>query len=206
MDMVSRDRSPRGERNGQSKLTDEAVSIARSSSDTHLALAERFGVARQTMSKALAGLTWKHVVLTLFVFIPAMLIAAPKSRPVPTPEATPGRAELLATLDHISSLAKDAIGSLNAEKAAHAATEAGLQKANAENADLQKKIDKETVDFNDLKDKYAAVTKKLSWYRWHWWGSWIVFGLGILAVGFLAFLKFTGKLAIFGASVAAKIP
>lgn len=38
--------------------------------------------------------------------------------------------------------------------------------------------------------------KSLSWYRWHWWGSWIALGLGVLACVIVAILKFTGKLAL----------
>lgn len=41
----------------------------------------------------------------------------------------------------------------------------------------------------------VASEKKLSWYRWHWWGAWIVFGVGVLACIALAVLKFMGKLA-----------
>jgi hypothetical protein len=62
-------------------------------------------------------------------------------------------------------------------------------------AEAQKLADAATEE----RDKRIAVEKKLSWYRWHWWGSWIVLGLGVLACGILAFLKFTGRLAI-GAS------
>ena len=38
-----------------------------------------------------------------------------------------------------------------------------------------------------------TTEKKLSWYRWHWWGSWIALGAGVIACGLLALLKFTGR-------------
>ncbi len=60
-DMVSRNRQARGERNGHAKLTDDAVREIRKSGETHGSLAKRFGVVRQVVSKAAAGLTWRHV-------------------------------------------------------------------------------------------------------------------------------------------------
>lgn len=147
-----------------------------------------------------------------FLLIPSIAFAAPRHhaapKPAPSPpsEAGPSRQDLLKTVDHIVVLSQDLQRNLENEKTAHEATEIELIKGTKANADLQRQIDGQTRDFNTLKDKYASQSKKLSWYRWHWWGSWIVFGLGILAVGFLAFLKFTGRLAVFGTAVAAKIP
>jgi len=145
--------------------------------------------------------------LLVFVLIPSIAFAAPRHHATPTPtpspppEAGPSRQDLLKTVDHIVVLSQDLQRNLENEKAAHEATEIELIKGTKENAELQKRIDTETRDFNTTKDKLASASKKLSWYRWHWWGSWIVFGLGIVAVGFLAFLKFTGRLA----AVAAKL-
>ncbi len=53
-----------GERHGQAKLTDEMVREARvmaASGVTHTVIAVKFGVARQVMTKAISGRTWKHV-------------------------------------------------------------------------------------------------------------------------------------------------
>lgn len=59
-----------------------------------------------------------------------------------------------------------------------------------------------------LIDHDAATTEKLNksntalnWYRLHWWGSWIALGFGVLACLVVAFLKFTGRLAIAGAKL-----
>ena len=41
--------------------------------------------------------------------------------------------------------------------------------------------------------------KKLSWYRWHWWGSWIVLGAGVVVCVIAAILKWGAK---WGAKVA----
>lgn len=41
----------------------------------------------------------------------------------------------------------------------------------------------------------------LNWYRLHWWGSWIMLGLGVLACLVVAFLKFTGRLAMAGSKL-----
>lgn len=53
-----------------------------------------------------------------------------------------------------------------------------------------------------LNARLVDVEKKLSWYRWHWWGSWIALGVGVIASGVVAFLKFTGRLAITASKVA----
>lgn len=55
-------------------------------------------------------------------------------------------------------------------------------------------IDHDTKVTADLNKANTA----LNWYRWHWWGSWIALGLGVLACLVFAFLKFTGRLAIAG--------
>jgi hypothetical protein len=60
----------------------------------------------------------------------------------------------------------------------------------------------------ELVDHDAKVTAQLNksnaalnWYRLHWWGSWIMLGLGVLACLVVAFLKFTGRLAIAGSKL-----
>jgi hypothetical protein len=138
----------------------------------------------------------KIILLATLSLTPLLVFAAPKPA-----ETGPTRQELLQTVDHIVRLSQDLQNTLNAEKAAHKGTETGLQEANLANAALQKQIDKNTRDCNKRIDQLNSAVKKLSWYRWHWWGSWIVFGLGVVAVGFFAFLKFTGRLA----AVAAKL-
>lgn len=212
LDMVSRGRSARGGLNGHSKLTDHAVSVIRKSDDTHLNLARQFGVARQTVSKAKAGLTWKHIV-SIFLLIPSIAFAGPRHHhPTPTPNPSPSsaeaptRADLLRTVDHIVILSQDLQRNLDQEKAAHENTEIGLRKANKENSDLQRRIDNDTRDFNATIEKLSAASKKLWWYRIHFFLGWVLLITGIAACGFFAFLKFTGRLAVLGTAVAAKLP
>jgi hypothetical protein len=45
-------------------------------------------------------------------------------------------------------------------------------------------------------DRANKLDKALWWYRLHWWGAWIMLGLGILACAVFAFLKFSGRIAI----------
>ena len=52
----------------------------------------------------------------------------------------------------------------------------------------------------------SAKMKIITWYRLHFWLTWIVFGLGLVACGAWAFLKFTGRLAGSAAVVASRIP
>lgn len=60
-------------------------------------------------------------------------------------------------------------------------------------------------DATNERNLRIKAEKALSWYRWHWWGSWIALGLGIVACGIFAFLKFTGRLAFTGAKIASKL-
>lgn len=48
------------------------------------------------------------------------------------------------------------------------------------------------------RDSRIKAEKTASWYRWHFWLSWIVLATGLIACGVIAFLKFTGRLAIAG--------
>ena len=143
----------------------------------------------------------------LILFLPVVAFAAPS--PTPIPRATlyqPSKAELLQTVDHISALAKDAEAQLAKEKDAHLETANALTDSTKQLVTLQKQVQSQTDKLNSTQDKLDKAEKALSWYRWHWWGSWIVFGLGVIAVGFFAFLKVTGKLAVLGTTVASKVP
>lgn len=62
---------------------------------------------------------------------------------------------------------------------------------------LTQLIDHDTKTTIALNKANAA----LNWYRWHWWGAWIALGAGVLACLVVAFLKFTGRLAIAGAKL-----
>lgn len=87
--------------------------------------------------------------------------------------------------------------------------QAALEKDLVEATLAKAQVEKDKTDYFAAAQKLAdsaseervqrvSVEKKLSWYRWHWFGSWIVLGLGVLAIIVLAFLKFTGRLAIAG--------
>lgn len=87
-----------------------------------------------------------------------------------------------------------------------------LDEAKAAKIELQTNQAKYQADAQGLADDASvernariADEKKLSWYRWHWWGSWIALGAGVLACGVFAFLKFTGRLAFTGAQIASKL-
>ncbi len=116
--------------------------------------------------------------------------------------AQPTRADLLKTLQHISALAKEQQQALDQEKAAHAAVGAALGKATRDNTSLQTQNNPLTDKLNSTQDKLDKCAKALWYYRLHWWGAWIMLGLGVLACLVFAFLKFTGRLAV----VASKVP
>lgn len=58
---------------------------------------------------------------------------------------------------------------------------------------------------NASEQGWAKDSKSLQWYRLHFWLSWIIAGLGVAACGLVAFLKFTGRLSLSAASIAAKL-
>jgi hypothetical protein len=70
---------------------------------------------------------------------------------------------------------------------------------------LQQGIDVLAAHDKSETDRANKLDKALWWYRLHWWGAWIMLGLGIAACGLLAFLKFTGRLSLSAAKVAAKL-
>jgi signal transduction protein with GAF and PtsI domain len=80
--------------------------------------------------------------------------------------------------------------------------EGHLRDAESARATLQKAqeeyVQKALKLADDASTERAARVKAenaLHWYRWHWWGSWIALGLGVLACVVFALLKATGKLA-----------
>lgn len=61
-DMVARNRSAHGERQGNAKLTSEAVEFIIASKDSHSSLARRFGVSRKAIYLVRKGVTWRKLV------------------------------------------------------------------------------------------------------------------------------------------------
>lgn len=151
------------------------------------------------------------MVFAIFILSAAVSLGAPK--PTPTPDQIPSRNALLQTIDHIQRIARDQQDNLELEKQQHLKADKALEMVSSSLADatsanlkLQVDIKKQTDKLNETQDKLDKTAKALSWYRWHWYGSWIVFGIGVLVCLAFAFLKFTGRLAIVGAAVASKIP
>lgn len=83
---------------------------------------------------------------------------------------------------------------------------ASVAKAEGNLTAADKKVETLTATLNATSEKLSKATKSLWWYRLHWWGSWFALGLGVLACIAFAFLKFTGRLALAAAPIAAKIP
>jgi hypothetical protein len=60
-DAVQRGQHPIGERHARARLTAADVITIRNSNETHEALAERYGIAKASISAVRRGLTWKHI-------------------------------------------------------------------------------------------------------------------------------------------------
>ena len=128
-------------------------------------------------------------------------------------ESTPTQADIRATIVHMQNLARadeanlaKAHDDVASTQAALAAAIGKLTQATRQIDAKQREVDALQTDRDRLKTELDAASSKLWWYRLHWWGAWIMLGLGLLACLAFAFLKFTGRLALAGAAVAAKIP
>lgn len=129
------------------------------------------------------------------------------------PEPTPSNAALRATIEHIQRLSKDQQANLEKEKQGHQEADASLEtsvitlsRATTQIIDLQKQVQAQTDKLNSTQDKLDKAAKALWWYRVHFFLGWIILGTGIAACIFFAFLKLTGRLAILGTAIAAKVP
>lgn len=90
-----------------------------------------------------------------------------------------------------------------------------LRTSEGDRVTLQSELERETKKGNKLANDYNTLSAKLDkariqhakdtktvwWYRLHWWGSWIVFGLGVLVCIGFAILRYTGRIAIVAAKV-----
>lgn len=119
------------------------------------------------------------------------------------PELQPLVDAVNAKVEELSAAHAEVIERLDDAGREHATLRTQLDEAEAAKAqfskDAQKYLGEADKLANDASRERAVRIKaeeSLSWYRWHWWGSWIALGLGVLACGLLAFLKFTGRLAL----------
>jgi cytoskeletal protein RodZ len=152
----------------------------------------------------------------LMIFLMATVFWSPfllSAAPTPPPEATPSNAALRAIVEHMQRLAKDQQENLEKEKGGHQQADSSLETtsttlalATTQIITLQKQVNTQTDKLNSTQDKLDKAETALWWYRLHWWGAWVMLALGIAACLFFAFLKVTGRLAILGAAVAAKVP
>lgn len=60
-DMLARERQVRGEKNGQSKVTDEIVMQIRARSGTNVEIAAEFGISETAVCVIRSGRRWKHL-------------------------------------------------------------------------------------------------------------------------------------------------
>lgn len=115
----------------------------------------------------------------------------------PEVEALKGEVDEL-KIDH-----DETVAHVTAAKGEQSTLAAQLEEANAAKNEVEKlspayfaDVDKLAARANTAETGWAKDSKSLAWYRLHWWGAWIIAGLGILVCIVLAFLKFTGRLAL----------
>lgn len=125
---------------------------------------------------------------------------------VTPPELQPLVDEIKAKVDELSVEHENMIARIEDAGREHATLRQQLHEAQAAKAQFASDAERYLASAQKLADdasrenaRALKAEKALSWYRWRWWGSWIVLGLGVVACGIVGFLKFTGRLAI-GAS------
>jgi chromosome segregation ATPase len=79
--------------------------------------------------------------------------------------------------------------------------------AEATAAKQQVEVDKQEYYANadTLAAQATKDSKALAWYRLHWYLGFIVLGAGVIICALVGFLKFTGRLSLSAAKVAAKL-
>ena len=92
----------------------------------------------------------------------------------------PTRDELLQTIKHIESLARDTQNQLDQEKAAHQQVQNALNAATTQNQQLQSSIDSMAQKCNSAIAAEKHLSEKLHLAKW------IMSGLAVAAIGFLA--------------------
>ncbi len=117
--------------------------------------------------------------------------------------------EIIATVKHLIAINKDLLATTQKQnielaEAASAQTDALASQTNSLNALVNLQTQITTLAKHDASETARAnkLDKAVWWYRLHWWGAWVMLGLGVAACLLFAFLKFTGRLAV----VAAKVP
>lgn len=153
--------------------------------------------------------------------LPAFSTIMVSAQPTPTPSDAPitddevrniPKAQIVAMLKHehdimVAAVAQnqDLIERLKEASSANTLSLTATSGALIEIPRLNKELG--TVIAHDASETARAnkLDKALWWYRVHWWGAWIMLGLGVAACLFFAFLKFTGRLSLSAAQVAAKL-
>ena len=139
-------------------------------------------------------------------------LAAPSPTPYQISDAELqkiSKADIVATVKHLIEINKTSLTVIEKQKnelADATASQTNALNANTKSLEALTSLQKQITDLAKHDAAETARANKLDkavwWYRLHWWGAWIMLGLGVVACGVFAFLKFTGRLA----AVASKIP
>lgn len=142
-------------------------------------------------------------VLSVFLVVSASPLFAQYQLPGDAELQKISRGEIIATVKHLRELAKDQQAIIEDQK--RHLTDAAIAQTNAlkaqtqsltELTDLQRKIDSLAAHDKSVTDKLNAAMKSLWWYRLHWWGAWIMLGIGVLLCIVLAVAKFAGRFVL----------
>ena len=139
----------------------------------------------------------KYAICFWVPIIATMIFVAASPTPKPISDAELKKipfSDIVKTADHLAELGKE-------QQATIAQQHTDLMAAQKSIDDLKGQIQTLHNHDADMTNCCNTCKKKLWWYRLHWWGSWIVLGLGVVACVVVAILKFTGKLAIAGAKL-----
>jgi hypothetical protein len=186
-------------------------------------------IVRCWLPEWLKRLLWYRVfgfVLALFFFLCVVIFTVSASA-APTPKGQTGSvlfdvskvdlskisdADMRKTLEHREQLFREQQANFDQQQQHIVDQDLALVRASDANAEsilalasYAKQVGELAAHDKKMTDALNACSKKLWWYRLHWWGAWIAFALGIVACIILAILKVTGRLSFAAAKVASKL-
>lgn len=115
--------------------------------------------------------------------------------------------DIVKTQEHRTQLVREELmGQLQAEKDSELKLAKSLSDTVQADLKHQKEVASQTAKLNSTQDKLDATAKKLWWYRVHFFLGWVLLISGLIACLLFAWAKMTGRLALFGATIASKVP
>ncbi len=141
----------------------------------------------------------------IFFTVVAIVSAAPISIPFDVSKVDVdkiSKADMLKTIEHRNQLHLELQSKFDEQQVHIVNQDKVLLKTSEALADstkavlvLKDEVQKQTNKLNATQDKLYKAAKALWWYRLHWWGAWVMLGLGVVACVIFAGARIAAKFA-----------